>query len=271
MTRLALKIVVAALSVLPLRSSHAATTTFFNNSQTASSAGLGPTSETISSSGYLFTYSLDKWWYPTISIGPGTPTGRPESVLWPAGVEAQTVTAGQSGPLTTQVPATITIKRIDGKPFDLTSFTAKILGNTAGAGASFEIMPTLNGNDGFPDPLTFDATGIAGNRFTYSTPTLTGFDTYNVSLWMDFGLTALTLVDASIPDPPPPTLLISLTSSNFVRLSWQAQTTGYSVQSSPDLTPGQFADTQSLPVAEEAYQAVYMAMTNSQRFFRLLR
>ncbi len=270
MTRIALETVVLSI-LLPLGSTHAATTTFFNDSQTASSAGSGPTSETISSSGYLFTYSLDKWWYPTISIGPGTPTGRPQTITWPAGIEAQTVTAGPSGPLTTQAPATLTIKRSDGKPFDLTSFTAKILGNTAGAGASFEIMPLLNGNDGFPDPVMLDATGIAGNTFSYSTPTLTRFDTYNVSLWMDFALTALTLVDASAPDPLPPTLLISLTSSNLVRLYWQTQTSGYSVQSSPDLMPNHFDDTHALPLAEGAYEAVYMAMTNAQRFFRLLR
>jgi hypothetical protein len=245
----------------------AVTNIFFNGSQTATNVASGATSDTISSSGYLFTYSLDKWWYPTISLGPGTPTGRPQSITWPNGVGAQTLTAGPSGLLTTQVPATITVKRIDGKPFDLASFTAKILGNTAGAGASFEIMPVLNGIDGFADPLMFDATGIAGNTFSYSTPTLTGFDTYNISLWMDFGLTGLTLVDASLPEPP--TLMISLTSSNYVRLYWPTQASGYSLQSSPDLTPGHFSNTVAVPVTEGAYQARYVPTTNSQRLFRL--
>ena len=165
---------------------------FFNPSQTANFVTTNMTSTTISSGGYFFTCSLDNWWYPTISLGPGTPTGRPTSVVWPNGMEAQTLTAGPSGSLTTQVPAT---KRMDGNPFDLQAFTGKILGNTAAAGASFEIMPQLNGQDAFDNPLLYDATGYAGNSFTYS-PALTGYDTYIVSLWMDFALTGLTLVDA---------------------------------------------------------------------------
>ncbi len=241
---------------------HAVTNTFFYATQVATNLASGATSDTISSSGYLLTYSLDKWWSAT---GSGPPTGRPVGITWPTGVEAQTQTAGPSGPISPQIPATITLKRVDGAPFDLTSFTAKILGNTAGAGASFEIMPVLNGIDGFADPLMFDATGIAGNTFSYSTPTLTGFDTYNISLWMDFGLTALTLVDPSTP----PTLQISQTTSNHVRLDWPAQASGYFLQSSPDLTLGHFTNSLAVPVIEGVSQVVYVPMTNAQCLFRL--
>jgi hypothetical protein len=153
-----------------VQAAQAVTAVFFNNSQAATVVATNMASTTISSSGYLFTYSLDNWWYPTISIGPGTPTGRFSSVNWPTGVQAQTITAGPTGSLTTQISATITIKRVDGLPFDLTSFAANILGNTGGAGAAFEIMPLLNGQDGFVNPLTLDATGIAGITFSYSTP-----------------------------------------------------------------------------------------------------
>jgi len=54
----------------------AVTTVFFNPAQAATLVATNATSDTASSGGYLFTYSLDKWWYPTINLGPGTPTGR---------------------------------------------------------------------------------------------------------------------------------------------------------------------------------------------------
>lgn len=210
----------------------AATTVFFTGSQTATHVASGDTSETISSGGYLFTYSLDKWWYPTISIGPGTPTGRLQPITWPAGVDAQTQTAGPSGLMASQVPATITVKRVDGQPFAVASFTAKLLGNTAGAGAAFEIMPLLNGNDGFPNPLTYDATGYAGNLFTYSTPELTGFDTYNLSLWEDYGLVGLKLLDATGPDP---VLAISRLGVASIQLSWPTNSVGYGLEYATNL------------------------------------
>jgi hypothetical protein len=235
-------------SLACLNSVHGATLTFFNASQTATNVASGATSGTIRCGAYLLTYTLDKWWYPAISIGPGTPTGRPVSMTWPTGVQAQTLTAGPSGTLPAQTAATIIIKRADGTPFDLKSFTGKILGNTAGAGASFEIMPSLNSVDGFVDPLMFDATGYGGSSFSYSTPTLTGFDAYNISLWMDYALTALTLVDA---DPVgPPALLVSMSSSNQVRIAWSMDATGFTLQSSPDAVPGHFTDTGAAPATE---------------------
>ncbi len=260
-TRLA--VAIGACALLCAQAAQAVTTVFFNASQTATVVATNMTSTTISSSGYLFTYSLDNWWS---STGSAPPTGRFQSILWPAGVNAQTQTAGPSGPISPQIPATITIKRIDGLPFDLTTFTAKILGNTGGAGAVFEIMPLLNGNDGFAIPLTFDASGNADTTFSYNTPTLTGFDTYNISLWMDFGLTSLTLVDASLP---PPTLLILMTSSDFVRLSWPTNSEGFTPQENSDLgTTNWIATTNAISVVSTNNQ-VGIPMQSGNKFFRL--
>jgi hypothetical protein len=41
--------------------------TFFNGSQVATPWASGATSDTIRCDGYQFTYTLDKWWYPTIA------------------------------------------------------------------------------------------------------------------------------------------------------------------------------------------------------------
>ena len=132
---------------------------------------------------------MDGYWsaYPG-----GPPTGRFQSVFWPDGIDAQAITAGP----TAGAGANITIKRVDGKLFDFRSFTGKLLANTAGAGGAFEIMPQLNGQDAFADPLQFDATGYAGMTFSH-TPALTGYDTYVIHLWVDYALTALTLVDTN--------------------------------------------------------------------------
>ena len=186
----------------------AATVTFFDPSQVATDVASGVTSDTISSEGYLFTYTRDKLF--TGGIGLPDPIGRPVRVAWPDGVEAQAVTAGPN-----PSKAQITIQRVDGDVFDLTAFTAKLLANTAGTGGSFEIMPSLNGEDGFADPLYFDATGIAGNTFSYdetpnilgSTALLKGFDTYTVNLFVDYALTGLTLEGAPIPEPSTSALL----------------------------------------------------------------
>lgn len=256
---------VALCALLHSSGAQGITINLFSPPQPAAHSASGATSETISCDGYLITYTLDKYWSPT---GPGgTPTGRPESILWPKGVGAQAQTAGPGGPITTQVPATITIKRVDKKPFDLKSFTAKIFGNTAATGASIEIMPLLNGNDGFQDPLALDATGYGGASFSYTTPTLTGFDTYKISLWMDFGLTSLTLVDASVAIPVP--LQISMTSSNYVRVRWPADAFGFALLSSTNAVRGPFVVQPVLPVIEGSDQSVYLPKTNSLRVFRL--
>ena len=114
----------------------AASTVFFDSSQVATDVASGVTSDTISSSGYLFTYTRDK----LFTGGTGEPIGRSVRVPWPEGVEAQAVTTPPPG--VTDHKAQITLQRVDGDVFDLTAFTAKLLANTFGTGGSIEIMPT---------------------------------------------------------------------------------------------------------------------------------
>ena len=181
---------------------HADATLFFYDCQVYAPVASGVTSDTISSNGYLFTYTRDK----LFTGGTGQPIGRPVAVGWPSGVEAQAVTTPPPG--VTDHSARITLERVDGQVFDLKAFTAKLLANTAGAGASIEIMPLVNGEDAFPDPLYFDATGYWGQTFSYdtspnpwgSTALLTGYDTYKIGLYVDFAFIALTL-DSPAPGP----------------------------------------------------------------------
>ncbi len=188
-TSLRKALVVAGLMACSLPVGATNTNIYFNASQSMTVTASNITSVTINSGGYLFTYTQDGYF--TGGLG-GGPIGRFFSVVWPNGVQAQAYTAG---PLTGN-GAKITIKRADGKKFDLRSFTGKILLNTAGAGAAFELMPQLNGNDAFADPLQYDCTGYAGATFPYS-PGLVGYDTYLVQMWGDFALTALTLSDTN--------------------------------------------------------------------------
>src|ERR1043166_1599287 len=179
----------------------AVTNAFFSASQTSTLIVSNINAVTIRSGDYLFTYSADGYW----SAGGGTPTGRFFSIFWPAGVQAQAITAG---PLL-GTGANITLARVDGKLFDLQAFTGKIFLNTAGAGGAFEIMPLLTGNDAFPNPLQYDCTGYAGQSFSYTTPPLAGYDTYKLHMWGDFALTALTLIDTNPPIPPAPSFTIT--------------------------------------------------------------
>jgi hypothetical protein len=181
----------ALLSVAP--AVRAATNSFFNSSQTATLILSSTNSVTIQSGDYQFTYSVDGYWSP---VPGGPPTGRFFTVLWPDGVQGQAITAGPN----TGQGANILLARADGKLFDLWAFTGKILANTAGAGAHFEIMPQLDGEDALPDPLMFNATGYAGQSFSH-TPALRGYDTYKIHLWVDFALTALTLIDTNNQSP----------------------------------------------------------------------
>ncbi len=181
---------------------HGATVVFFDDAQIATPVASGVTWDTISSNGYLFTYTRDKLF--TGGIGPD-PIGRTVRVPWPAGVEAQAVTTPPPG--VTDYKARLTLQRMDGDVFDLTAFTAKLLANTAGAGADFEIMPKLQGEEGFNDPLYFNASGYYGSSFSYdttpnylgSTALLKGFDEYVITLYVDYALTALTLKGAIVP------------------------------------------------------------------------
>lgn len=162
------------------------TNVFFNASQTATLVTSNVNAVTINSGGYLFTYSVDGAW------SSGGTTGRSFTVSWPTGVEAQAITAGASA----GTGANITITRADGKLFDMQSFTGEILLNTAGAGGAFEIMPQINGNDAFANPLQYDCTGYAGQTFSYTTA-LSNYDTYQIHMWGDFALTALVLTDTN--------------------------------------------------------------------------
>jgi hypothetical protein len=166
----------------------AGTNVFFDASQTATLVASNINEVTINSEGYLFTYTADGYW----SSGGGPPTDRFFSVFWPNGIQAQAITAGPnlgSG-------AKLTLKRADGKRFDLWTFTGKLLANTAGAGAHFEIMPQIDGEDALPDPMMFEATGYAGQSFSHA-PMLRGYDTYKIHLWVDYAVTALTLIDTN--------------------------------------------------------------------------
>jgi hypothetical protein len=201
----------AAFALLLLAApAHAEVTTFFHPDQVATPITSGTTSETFSSDGYRFTASRDKLF--TGGVGLPDPIGRDLRVPWPDGIEAQAVT---TGPVTSG--GRLTISRLDGSRFDLTALTLKLLGNTFGAGANFEIMPRLNGEDAFQDPLFFNGTGFYGQAFSYnesSTPIHLGnttplkqFDSYTIGIYVDFALTGLTLVGDPIPEPASLSLL----------------------------------------------------------------
>jgi hypothetical protein len=186
-------------AVLSCAVADAETTGYFDTCQSCTLVATAVTSDTISSNGYLFTYTRDK----LFTGGTGQPIGRQVRVPWPTGVEAQAVTTPPAG--VTDYKARITLQRVDGQVFDLTAFTFQLLANTAGAGGTLEIMPLVNGEDAFANPVLFDATGIAGNTFTYdtspnpwgSTVLLAGFDTYKIALYVDFAFVGLTLSSAS--------------------------------------------------------------------------
>ena len=176
---------------------HADTASWFHSCQVATPVSSGLTSDTVRSQGYLFTYTRDK----LFTGGTGQPIGRAVRVPWPSGIEAQAVTTTPPG--VTDHHARLTVQRSDGQGFDFTSFSFKLLANTGGAGASIEIMPLLNGEDGLPNPVNLDATGYYGMVFSYgpsSTTLLRGFDTYQIALYVDFALIELRLESASL-DP----------------------------------------------------------------------
>lgn len=210
MTRTGFMAAALILSFMSCVTARAEIIVFFDAGQSWADVASGVTSDTSSSEGYLFTYTRDKLF--TGGVGLTEPVGRYVQVSWPDGIHAQAVTSGPN-----PGKARITISREDGGVFDLVGFTAKLLANTAGAGGSFEIMPKLSdGEDAFNDPLYFDATGIAGNTFTYgptpnymgqSTNLLKGYDTYSIDLYVDFALTSLTLDGAPVPEPASVVLL----------------------------------------------------------------
>jgi len=232
---------------------------FFDSSQTTNLVTSGTTSDTISSEGYLFTVTRDKLF--TGGVGLTNPIGRFLRVHWPDGLEAQAVTAdpNPSG-------ARITIKRQDGEPFAIPSFAFQLLANTAGAGASLEIMPMLNGEDAFADPFVYDATGYAGRRFTNNTPQLSGFDTYKMSLYVDFALMRLTVVDAS---PPRPTLDVVQLDAASIELSWPTNAVGYVLESATNLPAQAWSPVTNSVTTNGDFIFVELSITESMQFYRL--
>lgn len=206
---------VGLLLVLLQTGAWAGTTVFFESSQMATLVATGTTTDTISCEGYVFTYTRDKLF--TGGVGLTNPVGRSVRVPWPDGVEAQYVTAGPQ-----PTKASITIRRVDGALFDLTSFTAKLLAN-AGAGRAIEIIPLLNGEEPLNDPLYFDVSGNYGMSFSYdtspnylgSTALLTQYDAYKINLTLDYALTALTL-DSAVADPNHPPTEITVTAASVL-------------------------------------------------------
>jgi hypothetical protein len=257
-TRLAFLVLAAcgAFCGLPAR---AVTLTFFTPSQPASLVASNITSRTLSSSGYLFTYNVDGYWS---SYPGGPPTGRFFSVFWPNGVQAQAITAGP----TVGDGANITLRRVDGQPFDLYSFTGKLLANTAATGGAFEIMPQLDGEDAFNDPLMYDASGYAGNTFPH-TPALSGYDTYVIHLWVDWALVELTVVDAS--PVVPATLHLSATATNSVQISWPADAVGYTLQQTPGLQPTNWTTVTNIARLAGTNIQVTVPASGGSKFFRL--
>jgi len=244
------------LAVTPAR---AITNLFFNPSQPATVVASNITSGTLSSSGYLFIYTADGYW--SASSG-GPPTGRFFSVFWPSGVQAQAITAGPD----IGVGANITLRRVDGQPFGLRAFTGKLLANTAATGGAFEIMPQINGEDAFPDPFVYDATGYAGNTFPHA-PALSGYDTYVIHLWVDWALVGLTVVD----DSPllPAAMQISVTPTNSFLLSWPADAVGYVLQESPSLKPANWTTVTNMAQLVSTNIQVTVPLSGGARFLRL--
>lgn len=235
---------------------------FFNSSQVATPVASGTTSDTISSEGYLFTCSRDKLF--TGGVGLTNPIGRTLRVQWPAGLEAQAVTAG---PVLSK--ARMAIRRVDGQPFDVTSFTARLLANTAGAGAAIEVMPKWNGEDARNDPFMYQATGYYGQNFFYATPELSGYDEYVIGLYVDFAVLNLTALDAGLPPPLPPVLEMIPLGAGMAQLSWPTANTNFVLQQKSAFnSAGWITAAEPVSIVGENYHAT-ISLTNGARFFRL--
>lgn len=258
---------VLMLALFSLAGSHparAVTTVFFNSAQTTNLVSTNATSDTISSEGYLFTYTRDK----LFTGGTTNPPGRYVRIFWPDGLEAQYVTAGPN-----PGKARITIRRGDGDVFDLTAFTARLLAN-AGAGRAIEIVPLRNGQEPLNDPLYFDVSGNYGNEFSYdttpnylgTTAALTNYDAYVINLTLDYALMHLTVVDASIP---PPVLDLVPLDANTLRLAWPAEAFDYALESAMNLPTPAWATVTNSVTDNGSFFSVDLPFTGNQQFYRL--
>jgi hypothetical protein len=216
------------------------------------------TSDTIGTEGYSFNLTRDKLF--TGGVGMTNPIGRNLRVLWPDGLEAQAITTGPN-----PGGAKIIIKRLDGAKFDIKTFSFQLLANTAGAGAALEVMPQLDGEDALPDPIMYNATGYYGQRFTNTTPALTNYDTYKMSLYVDFALLNLTVVD---PSPPVPDLYLFQVDANTLQLSWTTNSDGYVLQSTTDLYAPWSPVTNDI-INDGEFFSVQVDLSGGKRFYQL--
>lgn len=244
----------------------AVTTVYFNPSQTTNLVSTNATSDTISSEGYVFTYSRDKFF----TGGTTNPPGRYVRVFWPDGLEAQYVTAGPS-----PGKAQITVRRLDGDVFDLTAFSAKLLANP-GAGRALEIVPFLNGEEPLNDPLVFDvSSGYYGSVHSFdtttpshigSTATLTHYDAYVINFSLDFALTSLTVVDAS---SPPPRLAVSQLGFGWIEISWPVDARDYTLESAITLPATVWRPVTNNVVTSGDVCTVVLEAAQAQQVYRL--
>lgn len=127
-------------------------------------------------------------------------------------------------------------------------------------------MPLLNGEDGVPNPFMYDATGFYGSTFSYTTPELNSFDAYKFTLYVDFALMELTVVDASLPSP---VLGIMPLSSAFVQLSWSTNYADFSPEATTSLLPVAWTALTNSVVSTGDRFTVELETTQDWRFFRL--
>jgi len=250
---------VGLVGVFDPATARAVTNIFFDASQTTNLVTSGTTSDTISSAGYLFTFTQDKLF--TGGIGLTNPIGRAVRIPWPDGLEAQAVTAGPN-----PSGARMDIKRQDGELFAIKSLSFKLLANTGGAGASLEIMPMLDGEDGVPEPFMYNATGYYGQQFDYNTPELTDFDAYKVTLYVDYAVMSLTAIDASLP---PPSLEIVRLNATAIQIAWPTNAPGYTLEFTTNLpAQGWTSVTNNVVVNGELF-TVQLNAIEPHRCFRL--
>lgn len=240
----------------------AVTNSFFTGTPNRTVVNSNANAVTFQSGDYQFTYTVDGYWAPCS----GCPvTGRFFSVFWPTGVQAQAIVAG---PLSGK-GADITIRRTDGLQFDLWKFTGKLLANTAATGGAFEVMPQVNGEDALNDPLMFDCSGSAGQSFSHA-PNLASYDAYKIHLWVDWALTALTLIDtnSTVTPPSPPILAASLVSPGGLKLTWPTNQPGFTLEENTATTTNWVAAGVAVAVSGTNFQAV-VPMSGAGKFFRL--
>jgi len=196
--RLALATLMVALNA---SSARAEILSFFDASQ-SNLVTVATTSDTLTSHGYQFTYTRDY----LFTGGTGQIIGRPVNVNWPTGLHAQYITAGPN-----PAKASVTIRRVDGDVFDILDFTVQLLANP-GAGRAFEVVPKLGGEEPLNDPIQFDCSGGSSySIFTYShtpnylgqtTVPLSGYDSYQIGLTLDYALLDITVQGATmVPEP----------------------------------------------------------------------